>query len=326
MVDLAKFLSRQWRRLMTTQHQRRIRQIKTEVTQLRRQLETTLLLLGSQEVHRIRQFEPRLPLEAAEFKVFSQFGDDGILQYLFAQLPAVRTFIEFGVEDYTEANTRFLLLSGGWRGLILDGRPDLDEVVTSQGLPMLYPLDVRSAFITAENINHLFQEAGYGGEVGLLSIDIDGNDYWVWKAITSISPQVIVVEYNALFRMEQALTIPYNPSFVRQEAHPSCLYFGASLKALVELGVEKGYTFVGCNSAGNNAYFVRCDLDAPFLHPSVEAGYRPAQFRESRDAKGRMNLLSAAEHLAAIAHMPVVDLASGLTNSLGSSLRPLPRP
>jgi hypothetical protein len=322
MTALARFLSRQWRRLMTGQQQRRVRQIKAEVTQLRRQMEIALLLLGSQEVRRVCQLPPRSPLEAAEFKVFSQFGDDGILQYLFAHLPAVRTFIEFGVEDYTEANTRFLLLNGGWRGLILDGRPDLDEVVSSQGLPMLYPLDLSSTFITAENINHLFQEAGYGGEVGLLSIDIDGNDYWVWKAITSLSPQVVVVEYNALFGVDQALTIPYSPSFVRQEAHPSWLYFGASLKALVELGLEKGYTFVGCNLAGNNAYFVRRDLDAPFLHPTVEEGYRPAQFRESRDGKGRMNLLNAAEQLAAIAQMPVVDLTSSTTASLGSFLRP----
>ena len=182
----------------------------------------------------------------------------------------------------------------------LDGRPDLDAVVSAQGLPMLHDLGIRSAFITAENINDLLLGAGFSGEIGLLSIDIDGNDYWVWKAITCVNPQAVVIEYNAVLGPDHALTIPYDPSFTRQAAHHSWLYFGASLPALCLLAEEKGYAFVGCNSAGNNAYFVRKDLAAPFKVLTPEEGFVDSRFRESRDEQGRMNRLRGPARQAAI--------------------------
>ena len=225
--------------------------------------------------------------------------------------------MEFGVEDYTEANTRFLLVHDDWRGLILDGRPDLDAVVSAQGLPMLHDLDIRSAFITAENINDLLLGADFAGEIGLLSIDIDGNDYWVWKAITCVNPQVVVIEYNAVFGSDRAITIPYASDFTRQAAHHSWLYFGASLRALCRLAEAKGYAFVGCNSAGNNAYFVRKDLATPFKVLTPDEGFMDSRFRESRDEQGRMNRLRGVARLTAIAHLPVLDLESGELVLLG---------
>lgn len=298
-------------RVGSSRHKRRIHYIKAEMVLLRRQVSTTLELAGRAEARRVAALPPRTPIRDTEFKVYSQFGDDGIIQYLISHLPAVPTFVEFGVEDYTEANTRFLLLHNLWRGLILDGRPDLDGVVSAQGLPMLHDLEVRSAFITAENINDLITEAGFSGEIGLLSIDIDGNDYWVWKAITCVQPQIVVAEYNAVFGSERAVTIPYAPSFTRQQAHHSYLYFGASLPALCGLAEAKGYAFVGCNGAGNNAYFVRKDLAGSFEVLSPEAGFRNSQFRESRDERGQMNRLSGPARLEAIAALPVVDLRTG---------------
>lgn len=300
----------------SSRHHRRIQLVRTEMAALRRQLATTMELVANTEAKRVSALPPRTPLRETEFKVYSQFGDDGIIQYLITHLPAVPCFVEFGVEDYTEANTRFLLIHNQWRGLILDGRPDLDAVVAAQGLPMLYDLEVRSAFITAENINDLIQGAGISGEIGLLSVDIDGNDYWVWKAITCIQPQIVVVEYNAVFGSKRSVTIPYEPSFTRQQAHHSWLYFGASLRALCHLGEEKGYAFVGCNGAGNNAFFVRKDLAASFLSLSPETGFQDSRFRESRDEQGRMNRLSGLARLEAIADLPVVDLESGQTIAL----------
>jgi hypothetical protein len=267
-------------------------------------------LSGEGECRRVAALPDRAALQEAEFRVYSQFGDDGVIQYLFSRIPAVPRFVEFGVEDYTEANTRFLLTRGGWRGLILDGRPDLDAVVSAQGLPMLHDLEIRSAFITAENINDLLTGAGFSGEIGLLSIDIDGNDYWVWKAISCVDPQVVVVEYNAVFGPDRAVTIPYAPTFTRQAAHHSWLYFGASLRALCGLAEEKGYVFVGCTSAGNNAYFVRKDLAAPFRTPTPKEGFMDSRFRESRDRQGRMNRLGGSARLAAIADLSVLDLGS----------------
>ncbi len=308
MAAWLKNLSRHLRKLGSTQQKRRVAHIKSEVAVLRRQVCASLELLGAAEARRVATLPPQTPLREAEFKVYSQFGDDGIIQYLVGHIPAAPSFVEFGVEDYTEANTRFLLVHNHWRGLILDGRPDLDAVVAAQGLPMLHELEVRSAFITAENIDVLIQTSGFSGEIGLLSVDIDGNDYWVWKAITCVQPQIVVMEYNAVFGSERAVTVPYDPAFVRHQAHPSWLYFGASLGACCQLAEQKGYAFVGCNQAGNNAYFVRRDLAGPFQVLTTKEGFVDSRFRESRDAQGRMTRLSGPARLRAIAAMPVVDL------------------
>lgn len=285
----------------------------------RNQVETLQVQVGDLQTRTVHALPDHSPLRLAEFKVFSQFGDDGILQYLFSRIPLVDSFIEFGVEGYTEANTRFLLIHDNWRGLILDGRPDLQEVLDSQGLPFLHDLTVCSAFISAENINYLLRDAGFSGEVGLLSIDIDGNDYWVWKAIDAVNPQVVVVEYNAVFGADRALTIPYDPAFKRSHAHASWLYFGASLPALCRLGEAKGYAFVGCNSAGNNAYFVRRDLVTPFQVLSASEGFVDSRFRESRNLNGQMSRLAGRSRLQAIADTLVVDLESGQTIHLADT-------
>ena len=115
------------------------------------------------------------------------------------------------------------------------------------------------AFVTRDNINALIVWQGIASEIGLLSIDLDGNDYWVWRAIDVVSPAIVVVEYNHRFGRDLAVTIPYDENFKRGGRYP-VYYFGASLKALCLLGGRKGYAFVGCNSAGNNAFFVRKDL------------------------------------------------------------------
>lgn len=225
-----------------------------------------------------------------EFRVFSQWGEDGIIQYLVSAVNIDRKiFIEFGVQNYTESNTRFLLINNNWSGLIIDSDQAHIDYIRSDPLYWQYNLKSEKAFITCENINALISAAGIQGEVGLLSIDIDGNDYWVWKAIEVISPVIVIVEYNARFGVDAAVTVPYDPGFIREHAHPSRLYFGASLKALFLLGEEKGYAFVGCNSAGNNAFFVRRDRmpdSVPSL--SVSEGFVRHQYRESRDALGQL--------------------------------------
>lgn len=308
-----KDLLRKVRRLGLDGLYRRSDATRNDVARLRLDLDTVREQVGALQARFSRSLPDKAPLAQAEFRVHSQFGDDGVLQYLFSRIPTVPTFIEFGVEDYTEANTRFLLTHDNWRGLILDGRPDLEALVRAQGLAFLRDLEIRSAFITVENINDLIQGAGFSGEIGLLSIDIDGNDYWVWQAITCVNPQVVVVEYNAVFGPERAVTIPYTPDFTRQAAHHSWLYFGASLPALCRLADAKGYAFVGCTSAGNNAYFVRRDLAGPFRVLSPEEGFVDSRFRESRDAQGRMNRLSGPARLAAIANLSVIDLDTGAT-------------
>jgi hypothetical protein len=211
----------------------------------------------------------------AEFQVFSQHAEDGILQYLISRVPiADKSFVEFGVQDYRESNTRFLLVKDHWRGLIIDaGRDHLRYVGRESWLGLDHDLKAVSAFITRDNIDSLLAAAGMPEDLGLLSVDIDGNDYWVFGAISRVKPRLLVLEYNSFFGPELGLSVPYQENFERMAAHPSGYYFGASLRALSELAAEKGYALVGCESHGVNAFFLRRDLLGDFKEKSVEEAF-----------------------------------------------------
>ena len=189
--------------------------------------------LGRIESRQVRGLDSAA-LADREFRVFSQWGEDGIIQHLIRAVPvAQRVFVEFGVENYTEANTRFLLTNDNWSGLVIDGSEDHIRSVKKDAIYWRHNLKAVSAFVTRENINALLRENGLTGEIGLLSIDVDGNDYWVWEAIDAVQPAIVVIEYNARFGPERAVTVPYDAAFVRQKAHHSMIYYGASLAALV---------------------------------------------------------------------------------------------
>jgi hypothetical protein len=249
-------------------------------------------------------------IQAAEFRVFSQWGEDGILQHLLRHVEVSRKiFVEFGVENYTESNTRYLLMNGNWAGLVIDGSPTNIEYVKRDEIYWRYNLKAECAFITRENINDLIRRNGISGEIGLLSVDIDGNDYWVWEAIDVVTPSVVVVEYNSRFGPDRAVTVPYDTSFVRTAAHHSNIYYGASLAALCLLGRRKGYSFVGCNTAGVNAFFVRNGLRPSSLPELTSAeGFVRSQFRESRDEHGALAFLTEAEEAAILDRLPVVEV------------------
>ena len=256
-------------------------------------------------------------LRECEFKVFSQRGEDGVIQYLVARVPILhRTFIEFGVEDYREANTRFLLADGDWQGLVLDGSAAHVERIRRDDVHWRHDLQVRQAFVTRENIDLLLAEAGFAADVGLLSIDIDGNDYWVWEAITAVRPRIVVCEVNAILGREP-VSVPYAPDFRRMAAHASGLYFGASLAALEHLAQRKGYVLVGCESSGSNAFFVRSDLAVAGLAISAEDAYLESHVRQSRNASGELTFVRGAARRALISHLPVVDVTTGRTRPLG---------
>ncbi len=177
-------------------------------------------------------------LQEIEFRVFSQFGEDGIIDWLIEKSnvpPPLQSFVEFGVEEYGEANTRFLLENRNWRGLVMDGNPTLVQRLREDSISWKHDLTAKSAFITRENINDLVAQAGFSGEIGLLCIDIDGNDYWVWESLTAVNPVICVCEYNAVFGNLHAISIPYDGDFMRSRAHFSHLYFGASIPAFCYL-------------------------------------------------------------------------------------------
>jgi hypothetical protein len=249
-------------------------------------------------------------LSDVEFKAFSQWGDDGIVQWLLSNLNFPNnTFVEFGVGDYRESNTRFLMMNNNWSGLVMDAsKSNISQIVNSEYY-WRYNLLARAAFIDTDNVNDLIASSGFEADVGILHIDLDGNDYWIWDALRVISPLVVILEYNSIFGVERALTVPYNKSFWRTDAHYSNLYYGASLPALYQLSLKKGYRFIGCNSAGNNAYFIREDkLNGIVKETSLLDGYVLSKFRESRDKKGRLTHLAGDDRLHSIRGLPVYNI------------------
>lgn len=247
-------------------------------------------------------------LYQAEFCAFSQWGEDGVISWLCGMLPDIpKTFVEFGVVDYREANTRLLIQLENWRGLVMDGSADNIQAIKRQDISWRHDLTAKCAFIDSENINGLMTDAGFQGEIGLLSIDIDGNDYWVWKAIDAVSPVIVVSEYNAVLGDLLELTVPYRADFDRSRAHYSNQYFGASIRALASLAKSKGYTFVGTTSTGCNAFFVRNDF-APAIVSALDGTWAfPSAVREGRNPDGSLSLASGLERMKAIRDLPLVD-------------------
>ena len=247
-----------------------------------------------------------------EFSAFSQWGEDGIIDWIISRLPSIpKTFIEFGVENYQEANTRLLIQLRNWRGLIIDGSEKNVRDIKSQDISWRHQLLSMSEFITRSNINQLICGAGMAGEIGLLSIDIDGNDFWVWQALTTIRPAIVICEYNAVFGDLCPVTVPYRDDFHRTKAHHSNLYFGASLPALIYLAREKGYTFVGTCTAGANAFFVRDDIAFEITKCIRSISAYPSKFRESRDPDGQLLFLDGANRSELICDCPLINVVTG---------------
>ncbi len=197
------------------------------------------------------------------FRNFSQNGEDGILLYIFALIGfESRRSIEIGCGDGIESNTANLIIHHGFEGLLIDG----DEQNIRYGKAFyrycrdtsVYPPKLIKAWVNAENVNELFRENEVEGEIDVLSIDVDGMDYWIWDAIDCVSPRVIVAECNNLWAADESKTIPYNAAFVSDAPE---YYAGASLAALTKLAKKKDYRLIGANRYGFNAFFLRNDID-----------------------------------------------------------------
>ncbi len=257
-------------------------------------------------------------LSDVEFRVFSQFGDDGIIQWLINNINfRERSFIEFGVQDYRESNTRFLLMNNNWSGFVIDGSARNVQKIRSSSYYWKYSLRAEHLFIDEDNINDALTRSGLGANIGILHIDLDGVDYWIWKKIETIRPDVVILEYNSVFGLDRSITVPYSKNFVRNKVHYSNLYFGASLRAIYDLSVEKGYAFIGCNSAGNNAYFVLREHVVNNINElSLSEGYVISKFRESRNQDGTLNFIEGDARLKLISGLPVFNTKTGTIEML----------
>ncbi len=227
-----------------------------------------------EEMEKPRHADPKRLLRYG-YKVYSQNDEDGIIVEIFRRIGATnRTFVEFGVETGIECNTVKLLVEG-WRGLWIEANPASVAAIRNDFAPFIADgrLVVIESRVTAENINGLIAQSGLGGEIDVLSIDIDSNDYWVWKAIDAVNPRMVVIEYNATLRPPMSVVVPYRPDAEWDGSN----FQGASLEALVKLGGQKSYRIVGCSIAGVNAFFVRADLCGDrFLEPATaQEHYEP---------------------------------------------------
>jgi hypothetical protein len=197
-------------------------------------------------------------LNKYEFSIRSQDGGDGIIREIFNRIGVVnKQFVEFGVGDGLQNNTAALLLDE-WKGVWFEGDPHNYRTVEKNLKNFIdkKQLNLIPAFVTAENIEKLFVENKVGKELDFLSIDIDGNDYWVWKSIKTFKPRVVVLEYNASYGPYISVVPEYNEKYFWKRTH----FYGSSISAFNKLAKDKGYTLVACTFLGNNAYFVRNDL------------------------------------------------------------------
>lgn len=226
------------------------------------------------------------------FKCYSQTDEDGILLFLFSVIGVTKKLsVEICAGDGAECNTANLILNHGWHGLLVDG----DKGNVERGIRFfarskhtyVYPPRFVCAWVTRDSVNEILSANGFAGEIDLLSLDLDGVDYWIWEAIEAVSPRVVVVEYQDIIGAERSLTVPYADDFSSRK-YPTTSgmpnFSGASLAAFVKLGRRKGYRLVGVNRYGYNAFFVRnglgdthlpeIDARGCFGHPKVVSGMR----------------------------------------------------
>jgi len=226
---------------------------------------------------------PPLGFDDIGFNVYSATGEDGILLYIFARLGLTdRRCVDIGAGAIEGSNVANLLLHHGFTGLLVDGNPEPLEAARAfyarHPETALFPPKTAARMVTAESVDELLAEHDLRGDIDLLCLDIDGIDYWVWKALSRVRPRVVVVEYQDILGPERAWTVPNEPDFDARafevnRQHQN--FAGASLRAFAKLGEDKGYRLVGCNRGGWNAFFVRAELDDPLLPTvSIESCFR----------------------------------------------------
>ena len=257
----------------------------------------------------------------AEEKFFSQNGEDGIIDYILEILNVKDPkFIEIGVEDYIEANTRLLYHIRNSLGLIVDQSIDINKL--SKNLDLWKGrIKVLKKSVTPKNINEIINYENFNKDLDLFSIDIDGLDYWVIKELPANFAKICIAEYNPLFGSENEITVPNIENFDRTNYHYSNLCWGVSLKGLINLMNEKNFTFLGTNNFKNNAFFINRDFEQLFkkiiLDKNIELeNYTNHKFQESRDKHGNLTYLSRKEQIEEIKDCQVVNINNSLTEKV----------
>jgi hypothetical protein len=253
--------------------------------------------------------DQRIEIKDKEFSIFSQFGEDGIIQCLVNSIEVEnKTFIEFGVEDFSESNCRFLMMKDNWRGFVIDGSERNISRLVKSYYYWKYDLQAICAFVDKDNIEDLLDRSGFNHDLGILSIDLDGVDYFILSSIARFKPRILICEFNPIFGPTRKVTVPYDKRFQRFKHHYSGLYWGASLSALNDVATSLGYELVGTNSTGHNAFFIRNDLIRPPFHRiDPEQAFDFPTYRDSRDTQGNLSFIDFSERQKLIQGLPVLN-------------------
>jgi hypothetical protein len=261
----------------------------------------------------------------AEVRVYSQWGEDGILDYLCEQIGLSKPkMLEIGAGNFSECNSRFLAENRNASVFAVDGRVDLVSAIEASSLRWKNHIFGDQTWVSPENINQVIYKARQAiGGMDIFSLDLDGNDYWILQEAELDLVSIVVVEYNPLFGHRSAVSVPRDDLFERKSKHYSWLYYGASLLAFQYLLKQKGFSFIGSNRVGNNAFFIRNDLASKILIKPADdySIYVDWRVRETRSKDGRLTYSSGDDRLSSIRELPLVDVETGYGTSVGEANR-----
>jgi hypothetical protein len=249
----------------------------------------------------------------AEVKVYSQWGEDGILDYICEIIELTKPrVLEIGAGNFLECNSRFIAEFRNASVVAVDARADLLNTPL-HSLKWKNHIELVNEWITPDNIDSIIKLAEHNmNSVDIFSLDLDGNDYWILENANLSQFKIVVVEYNALFGSSYEVTVPRNDRFERHKEHASGLYYGASLKAFVELLKLKGFIFIGTNRSCLNAFFIKKNLRSKFKTLKVKDldQYVDSTIRESRDSFGKLSFLAGIDRNIVIESLPLWNVAS----------------
>ena len=249
-----------------------------------------------------------------DYKVFSQNGEDGIIDYLLYSLKIDKPkFVEIGIGDYSECNTRFLFERTSPKGLVVDCIEDLKIEISKNIKLWRADLTILEEFISSENINSILKKYNFDKNIDLFSLDVDGIDYWILKELPKNFSKIAIIEFNSTFGSEKEITVPYKKNFDRSKYHYSNLCYGASLKAINNIMKKKGFIFIGTNLHRVNAFFVskkylnKIGLRIPKNKDLKK--YVDSNIRESRSKNNLLSYLSGKKKIQMIKDCEIIDLS-----------------
>jgi len=290
-------------------------------TSIKKDLENRALIGKNILIKKRNNYSDFKSINEAEEKIFSQNGEDGIIDYFLEILNiSDPKFIEIGVENYIEANTRLLYHIRNSQGLIVDQSIDINKLTKNLDL-WKGRIKVLKKSVSPENINKIINYEQFNKNLDLFSIDIDGLDFWVIKELPANFAKICIAEYNPLFGSEIEITVPNIENFDRTSYHYSNLCWGVSLKGLISVMKKKNFTFLGTNNLKNNAFFINKDFEQLFKQVIPDGNlelekYTDHKFKESRDKKGNLNYLSRKDQLKEIEDCQVVNINKSLTEKV----------